>query len=102
MLRSRAARKLIGESLRQGHPVRGQQGLILQHLAEEALGGLQVARGGEQEVNRRAVLVDGPVQVAPLATDLDVSLVDAHRTAVRLTERAPCCWRYGRAVRNLH
>src|SRR4051794_14693336 len=38
---------------------------------------------------RRAVLVDGPdgpVQVSPLAADLDVGLVDAKRSAVRLAE----------------
>ncbi len=41
-------------------PVGGQQRLLLLHLAEEALGRLQIALRGEQEVNRRAVLVDGP------------------------------------------
>src|SRR4051812_37962741 len=56
-------------------PVRGEQRLILQHLAEEALGGLEIALGREQEVDRGAVLVDGPVQIAPLAADLDVCLV---------------------------
>ena len=53
-------------------PVRGEQRLLLQHLAEEALGRLQVALRREQEVDRVSVLVDGPVQIAPLAADLDV------------------------------
>ena len=57
-------------------PVGGEQRLVFQRLAEEALGGLQVALRGEQEVDRVSVLVDGPVQVAPLAADLDVCLVD--------------------------
>src|SRR3954447_14146687 len=52
-------------------PVGGEQGLILQHLAEEALGRLQIALRREQEVHRRAMLVDGAVQIAPLAPDLD-------------------------------
>ncbi len=34
------------------------------------------------------MLVDGPIQVAPLAPDPDVGLVDAHRPAVGLAERA--------------
>src|SRR3954465_871003 len=37
-------------------PVRGEQGLILQHLAEEALGRVQIALRREQEVHRRAML----------------------------------------------
>jgi hypothetical protein len=44
-------------------PVGSQQGLVLQHLAEEALGRLQVALRRQEEVDRRAMLVDGPVQV---------------------------------------
>jgi hypothetical protein len=67
-------------------PVGCEQGLVLQHLAEEALGSVQVARGGEQEIDRGAVLVDGPIQIAPLAADFDVCLVDANRPAVRLAE----------------
>src|SRR4051794_490658 len=65
-------------------PVGREQGMLLQHLAEEALGRLQVARGGEQKVDRRAMLVDGPVQVSPLAADLDIGLVNANRPAVWL------------------
>jgi hypothetical protein len=34
------------------------------------------------------VLVDGPVQIPPLAADLDVCLVDPDRAAVRLAEGA--------------
>src|SRR5215212_1087167 len=58
-------------------PVGGEQRLILQHLAKEALGGIEVALCREQEVDRRAVFVDGPVQIPPPAADLDVCLVDA-------------------------
>ena len=46
--------------------------MIFQRLAEEALGRLQVALRGEQEVDRVSVLVEGPVQVALLTPDLDV------------------------------
>src|SRR3954469_20782468 len=67
-------------------PVGGEQRLVFQRLAEEALGGLEVALCREQEVHGRAVLVDGPVQIAPLAADLDVCLVDANRPAVWLAE----------------
>ena len=50
------------------------------------LGRIEIAVGGQQEVDGRAVLVDGAVQVPPLATDLDVSLVDAQRAAVWLVD----------------
>src|SRR3954454_11324783 len=53
-------------------PVGGEQRLVFQCLAEEALGRLQVALRREQEINRRAVLVDGPVQRPPLAADFNV------------------------------
>src|SRR3954451_7926555 len=46
-------------------PVRGQQRLLLQHLAEEALGGVQITLRREQEINRGAMLVDRPIQVSP-------------------------------------
>ncbi len=47
------------------------------NAAEEALGRVEVAPGGEQEFDRLAVLVDDAVQVAPLAPDPNVGLVDA-------------------------
>jgi hypothetical protein len=59
-------------------PVRGQQRLILEHLTEKALGCVQIALRSQQEVDGRAVLVDGPVQISPLTTDLDVRFVDAN------------------------
>ncbi len=67
-------------------PVGRKQGLVRQHLAKEALGGLEIARGGEQEVDGRAVLVNGPVQIAPLTADLDVCLINANRPAMRFAE----------------
>src|SRR3954462_2242534 len=67
-------------------PIRGEERLLLQHLAKEPLGRVEIALGREQEVDRRAVLVDGPVQIAPLAADLDVCLVDPDRTAMGLAE----------------
>jgi hypothetical protein len=52
-------------------PVRREQRLVLQHPAEEALGSLEIALRREQKVDRVSVLVDGPVQVAPLAAAAD-------------------------------
>ncbi len=43
---------------------------------EEAFSGVEIALSREQEVDRVAVLVDGAVQVTPLAPDLDVGLVN--------------------------
>src|SRR3954454_15257882 len=51
--------------------------------AEEALGRLLVPLGAEQEVDRLAGAVDRPVEVAPLATDPHVSLVDVPWPAAR-------------------
>src|SRR5689334_19676927 len=76
----------IGASPVGADPVGRKQGLVLQHLTEEALGRVQVALRCQEEVDRGAVLVDGPVQVAPLAADLDVGLVNANRPAVRFAE----------------
>jgi hypothetical protein len=50
--------------------VRSKERLGRKHFAEEALGYVQIAVSGQQEVDRIAVLVDGSVQVAPLTTDL--------------------------------
>src|SRR4051812_18712709 len=67
-------------------PVGGEQWFILQHLAEEAFSRVQVALRREEEVDRGAVLVDGPVQIAPLAADLDIRFIDPDRAAVRLAK----------------
>src|SRR5918911_1583253 len=48
---------------------------------EEALGGLLVPLGTEQEVDRLARAVDGPVQVAPLPVDPDIRLINVPRPA---------------------
>jgi hypothetical protein len=62
----------IGARAVRADPVRREQRLVLQRLAEEALGRTEIAVGCQQEVDRRAVLVEGPVEIAPLAPDLDV------------------------------
>ena len=62
--------------------------MILQHLAEKALGSLQIAPGGEQEVDGRAVLVDGPVKIMPLSSDLDVRFINPDRAAMGFAEGA--------------
>jgi hypothetical protein len=71
-LAGRCDRRRIRSRPIRADPVRAQQRLILQHLAKEALRRVEIALRREEEVNRGAVLVDGPVQIAPLATDLDV------------------------------
>jgi hypothetical protein len=43
---------------------------MIQHLAQEALGGVEVVLCGEQEVDRVSVLVDGSMQIAPLSKTL--------------------------------
>src|SRR3954451_12386555 len=77
-------------------PVGGEQRLVFQRLAEEALGRVEITLRGEQEVDRVFVLVDGPVQVPPLAADLDVRFIDANRPAVWLAEGAQSLLDQGR------
>ena len=54
----------IGSGPIRADPIGRKQGLVFQHLAEEALGRLQIALGRQEKVDRRAVLVDGPVHMA--------------------------------------
>ena len=44
--------------------------------------------GGQQEVDRRAALVDGAVEGAPLAAELHIGLVDPDRAAMGLADTA--------------
>src|SRR6266481_489829 len=46
-------------------------------FAEECLSSGDTAIGTQQKIDSFAVLVDGPIQVVPLAADLDVGLIDA-------------------------
>jgi hypothetical protein len=64
-------RRRVGPRAIGADPVGGEQRLLLQHLAEEALSRVEITLRGEQQVDRVSVLVDGPVQIAPLAPDLD-------------------------------
>src|SRR5215475_5100658 len=52
-------------------------------LGQESLGGLLVTFRGEEKVDRLARFIDGAIEIAPLAPDLDVCLVhppaDPHR-----------------------
>ena len=45
-------------------------------LTKESLGGRHIAPGAQPEVDRPARPINGTIQVAPLASDLDVCLVD--------------------------
>ncbi|MBP2444032.1 hypothetical protein JOH51_001471 [Rhizobium leguminosarum] len=65
---------------------RGEQWLVLQHLAEKPLGGIEIALGSQQKIDRMSTLVDGPVQISPFAADLHIGLIDAHRAAMWPTE----------------
>lgn len=73
-------RKRIGTT--RADLVRRQQGLVLQHLAEKPLGSVDVTLCRQQEVDRISLAVDGPVQVAPFATNSDLGLIDTHRAAM--------------------
>lgn len=63
-----------------------QQQLILEHLAEEPFGGVEIALGGQQEINGISCFVDGAIQVSPFTTDLDIGLVDPDRASMWLAK----------------
>ena len=58
-------------------------------LAEEGLGRSDVALGAQPEVHGLSCSVNGAVQVAPLASDLHVGLVDTPGRTHRLAETVP-------------
>jgi hypothetical protein len=58
--------------------------LAFDRFAEERLGGRDIALGAQPEVDRPARPINGTIQVAPLASNLDVCLVDPAMTG-RLT-----------------
>src|SRR3954454_8155897 len=76
--RTGIALEAIGDDLARVAGVLAAEGTL-----EEALCCLLVPRGAEQEVDRLAGAVDGPVQVTPLPADPDVSLVDVPRPTAR-------------------
>jgi hypothetical protein len=47
-----------------------KKGLVFQHFAEEALGGIEIALRGQQEIDRVSIFVDRAVQITLLAADL--------------------------------
>ena len=49
----------------------------LQHLAEEAFGGLRIPSGAEHKVNRLAGGIEGAVEVVPFPYDFDLGLIDS-------------------------
>jgi hypothetical protein len=50
--------------------------LAFDGLTKKGLGGRDIALGAQPEVDRPASPINGTIQVAPLASDLDVGLVD--------------------------
>jgi len=52
--------------------------LAFDRLTKERLGGRDIAPGAQPEVDRPARPINGTIQLAPLASDLDVCLVDPH------------------------
>src|SRR3954464_8100068 len=67
-----------------GHDLARVAGVLpAEGTLEEALGGLLVPLGSEQEVDRLAGAVDCPVEIAPLPADPDVRLINVPRPAAR-------------------
>lgn len=60
-----------------------------QCFAEECLGRGDTAIRTEQKVDRFAVLVDSPIEIIPLAPDLDVGFSDAPGSIHGSCEAAP-------------
>ena len=49
----------------------------LQHLAEEAFGGLHISFGAEHKVDRLAGRIDGAVKIFPRAFHFDIGFINA-------------------------
>src|ERR1700734_2497362 len=62
----------------------------VQWPGEEMSGSGQVTLGRQQDVDDLAVLVDGPVEISPCASDLHIGLVDERPVTG--------AWRHGRAA----
>ena len=60
----------------------------LQHLVEEAFGGLRIPSGAEHKVNRLAGGIEGAVEVIPFPFDFDLGLIDSVGVIGRLQMRA--------------
>src|SRR5690606_21376076 len=67
-------RLLVGLTTIDDNPFR--TAMPLERLAQEPLGRSQIPPLTEPELNRIAVAVDGAVEIHPMPTDLDISLVD--------------------------
>jgi hypothetical protein len=49
-----------------------QRGRVFQHFSEETFGGIEITLRRQQEIDGVSVLVDGAVQIAPFAADLEI------------------------------
>ena len=49
----------------------------LQHLAEEAIGGLRIPSGAEHKINRLAGRINGAVKIFPRAFHFDIGFINA-------------------------
>ena len=67
---------------------RRQKRFVLQNFAKEASGGIGIPFGGQEEIDRVPMLVDGAIQISPPAADLDIGLVDPDRTAMGFSKLA--------------
>src|SRR4030095_9453272 len=69
-------------------PVNGDRlrhAVAANRLRQKPLGGLLVTVRGEEKVDRLARFIDGVIEIAPLALDLDVDLVYSNRVIILLT-----------------
>jgi hypothetical protein len=67
----------IGGVLVDGDHSRGERMGGLEHLTEEALSRLRIARGAQHEVQRGTRGINGAVEVIPALLDLDIRLIHA-------------------------
>jgi hypothetical protein len=67
----------------------------LQHLAEEAFGGLRIPSGAEHKVNRLAGGIDRAIEVIPLPFDFDIGLINTVRVIGWAQMRAASFLQFG-------
>jgi hypothetical protein len=71
-----------------------------QRLAEECLCSGDTAIWAEQKIHRLAMLVDSPIEIIPLALDLDVGFIDAPRIIHGSGEAVPALLKFRHIANN--
>ena len=74
--------------------------MVCEGTTEKPFGGGDISLGAQRKIHRLSHLVDGAIEINPAALDLDVSLVDAPRSADPAREAVPPLFELGKVALN--